>query len=293
MSVNLRESVTSAPVKTGNRWKVIVAVPGQGSSGFYSEEVLKRDAEKIIAPGGQMFINHDSTRNPKDMIAIYPDGSKWSDEDGAVVAEAEVFSHWKTFVEEVGPHCGASLYALGESDEAGNVTAILEDRMNGADLVARPGLIGSGLAEKLYESAIAAGSDKPSATVAQEGNGVKMDQEMKDAFKSLADQIGALVADKDTARAAEAQVAADDAAVEQRVESFAAAVTAVDEAELFASQRATILEAAKKGADITPLIESAKLVKEEALTAAGAAKDEEPATGRIVTESATSYGAWK
>src|SRR5690606_28787043 len=113
-----------------NRWRVIVAKPGVGSSGTYSEDLFKRDAEKIVPAGGQMFINHDDSRNPKDMLGTYPEGSYWDSEENAVVAEAEIFSHWKEFVEEVGPHCGVSLYAMGEADEEGNVTAIIEDRLN-------------------------------------------------------------------------------------------------------------------------------------------------------------------
>lgn len=289
--LELRESVTEAPKKRGNRWRVIVARPGQGSSGFYSEAVLRRDAEKIIAPGGQMFINHGADRNPKDMVGIYPEGSFWDEDEKAVVSEVDVFSHWKEFVEEVGPHCGASLYALGESDEDGNVTAILEDRLNGADLVARPGLIGSGLAEKLYESAVAHSEEKPTVTVAEEHKEIKMDQELKDALTGISNTLAALVADKKNEESAQAQVAADEAVAQARVESFAAAVKAVDEADLFESQRESILESAKAGEDVAPLIEAAKKVKAEAIAALTEAAPQEP-VGRILGESASKFGAW-
>jgi hypothetical protein len=268
--IPIREAVTDAPVKKGNRWRVIVAKPGQGSSGTYSEDLFRRDAHKIIAPGGQAFINHDDSRNPKDMLGTYPEGSFWSEEDRAVVSELEVFSHWKEFVEEVGPHCGVSLYALGEQDDEGNVTAIIEDRLNGADLVARPGLVGSGLAEKLYESAIA-GSDDTKATAVVEGKDNDMEfEKVVEAISALTAQVEALVADKNSAVAVEAQVQADAEAVAEAVASFEAAVKAVDDAELLAPQKTEILEAAKKGADVTPLIESAKAIKEAALAAVSA-----------------------
>lgn len=266
----IRESVTEAPVKKGNRWRVIVARPGQGSSGYYSEEMFRRDAHKIIAPGGQSFINHDDSRNPKDMIGIYPEGSFWSEEDKAVVSELEVFSHWKEFVEEVGPHCGISLYALGESDEEGNVTAITEDRLNGADLVSRPGLIGSGLAEKLYESAIAQAPTKTTATAAEE-NGNEMELEEKvDALVAKIDALtSAIVAENGKKAEEAAQIEADAKAVASAVEAYDAAVKAVDEADLLAPQREAILSAAKRGEDVTQAIESAKAVKEAALEEAG------------------------
>lgn len=268
--IPIREAVTDAPVKKGNRWRVIVAKPGQGSSGAYSEDLFRRDAHKIIAPGGQAFINHDDTRNPKDMLGTYPEGSFWSEEDRAVVSELEVFSHWKAFVEEVGPHCGVSLYALGEQDDEGNVTAIVEDRLNGADLVARPGLVGSGLAEKLYESAIAGSDDtKATAVVERKGNDMEFEK-VVEAISALTAQVEALVADKNSAVAVEAQVQADAEAVAEALASFEAAVKAVDDAELLAPQKAEILEAAKKGADVTPLIESAKAIKEAAVAAVSA-----------------------
>lgn len=262
MSITIRESVTEAPVQKGNRWRVIVARPGQGSSGFYSEDLFRRDAHKIIAPGGQMFINHDDTRNPKDMLGVYPEGSFWDEDEKAVVAEADIFSHWKAFVEEVGPHCGVSLYALGEADEDKNVTAIIEDRLNGADLVARPGLIGSGLAEKLYESAIKKqDSDKPGVTAAQEERKLEMEKDVEERFAAIETLLTTLVTAKQTAQEEAAQVAADEKVVEERLDAYDAAVEAIEAAELPADAAKTLRAEARKGTDVAPLIEFAKTVK--------------------------------
>lgn len=286
----IRESVTEAPVKKGNRWRVIVARPGKGSSGTYSEDMFRRDAHKIIAPGGQMFINHDDTRNPKDMLATYPDGSYWDESEKAVVAEAEVFSHWKAFVEEVGPHCGVSLYALGESDEDGNVTAIIEDRLNGADLVARPGLVGSGLAEKLYESAIAVSDEKPGVTSALEERKLEMDEKDREAIAALTTAVQALVTDKQAAQAEAAQVAADEKVVEERLDAYDAAVEAIEAAELPADAAKSLRAEARKGADVAKLIEFAKTVKDgEAERIAEAADTSRDFGGRKV-ENATELG---
>ena len=286
----LRESVTEAPVKAGNRWRVIVARPGQGSSGHYSAEVFRRDAAKIIAPGGQAFINHDESRNPKDMLGTYPEGSFWSEADNAVVSELEVFSHWKEFVEEVGPHCGISLYALGEQDEDGNVTAFIEDRLNGADLVARPGLVGSGLAEKLYESARAQTSDeKPSVTSALEekdGNLMELEEKVDKALELLA----GLVAQEQTAHAEAAQAEADEEAGRKAVEAYHASITAIDAAELPEKVVESLRAKAKDGVDVTPLIEQAKDMK----TALSVSLQESAAQGRdFGAGTTTKFGAWK
>lgn len=293
--IHLTESVTEAPVKKGNRWRVVVARPGVGSSGTYSEELFRRDAHKIVPAGAQAFINHDSTRNPKDMLGVYPEPAYFDESENAVIAELEVFSHWKDFVEEVGPHCGISLYALGEADEYGNVTKIYEDRQNGADLVSRPGLIGSGIAEKLYESATSHSDTKPTVTVAEkERNNMELEAKVDQALEILA----GLVADKAEKAAEAVQVTADaDAAkiaAESAVAQYAAAVEAVEAADLFESQRKDILAKAIEGADISALIESAKTVREEAVKAVTESADQGSAHGVVLggrqVESATDLG---
>lgn len=266
----LRESVTEPPVKTGKRWRVIVARPGRGSSGNYSEELFRRDAHKIIAPGGQAFINHDDSRNPKDMLGVYPEGSFWSEEDKAVVSELSVFSHWEAFVDEVGPHCGISLYALGEQDDQGNVTAFIEDRLNGADLVARPGLVGSGLAEKLYESAIAGSVGKPGVTSAQEIGKLSMEKDVEERFTALEALLQTLVAKEQDSKAEAAQAEADKDAGRKAVEAYDAAVVAIDAADLPEKVVESLRAQAKEGNDVTALIEQAVAIKEaseEAITA--------------------------
>lgn len=268
-TLTLRESVTEAPTKKGNRWRVIVARPGQGSSGFYSEDLFRRDAHKIIAPGGQAFIGHDDNRSVKDLIGVYPEGARWSEEDRAVVADLQVFSHWAEFVEEVGPHVGISLYARGEMDEDGNITAFYEDPYNGADLVARPGLVGSGLAEKLYESAKAHDSDTPTVIAAGEERKLEMEKDVEERFAALETLLNRLVTEKQAAVAEAAQAEVDAQAVEKALADYDAAVDAIEAAGLPADVAKDLRAEARKGTDVAPLIEFAKKVKESATEDAG------------------------
>lgn len=263
MTKLLKENVAQAPVKAGKRWRVVVARPGQGSSGNYSEELFRRDAHKILAPGAQSFINHDDKRNPTEMIGTFPEGSYWDEGEKAVISELEVFSHWEAFVDEVGPHCGMSIYAMGEADADGNVTQIIEDRLNGCDLVARPGLVGSGLAEKLYESAVAF-SEEPGSAPLQENRKIEMD-ELKDALKGIQDALAVLVAEKKAAVESAAQVEADEKAVVNAVEAYDAAIKLIDDADLLPSQVESLRADAKAGRDVAPLIEVAKKVKADAI----------------------------
>ena len=94
------EAVSEAPVKKGNgRWLVAIATPGQGSSGHYSEDMLKEYGPVAFPAGAKSFINHEGSRNPKDMIGTYPEGAYWDDSRKQLLGELQTFSHWQAFVE--------------------------------------------------------------------------------------------------------------------------------------------------------------------------------------------------
>lgn len=289
----LQETTAVAPVKKGNRWRVIAARPGQGSSGFYSEELLREQGPAAFAPGAQSFINHDHTRNPKDMIGTFPEGFYWDEDEKAIVGELEVFSHWKSFVEEVAPHVGMSLFAAGEVDGDGNVTALFPDRQNGVDLVSRPGLIGSGIAEKLYESAVAA-SDEPGVNAAQERKEMmeKQIEELTALVGTLATKLDSVLSAQVAEAEQSAQVEVNEAAVAEALDAFESRVALINAEEtLLPSQRVSLIAEAKRGTDIAPLIESAKAVVKEAAEALGA----DAGTAGRIHESATAskFGAFR
>lgn len=285
----LREATTSTPVKKGNRWRVIAARPGQGSSGYWSEDVLREQGPSAFLPNAQSFINHEIDRNPKDLIGTFPEGLFFDEDEKALVGDLQVFPHWAEFVETVAPHVGMSLYAQGELDEDGNVVTIFPHRQNGVDLVSQAGLEGSKIAEQLLESARALDSEEPGVNAAQEGK-ENMELEKKvdalaDTVSKLAESINTLVSEKQTQVAEAAQVTADETVVAERVAAFAESVQAIDATEgLLPSQRASLLEAAKEGADIAPLIESAKKLADEAKEAFHVTEDAGTA-GRFLGES--------
>jgi hypothetical protein len=242
----LTEASSSTLIREGKRWKGVLAVPGQGSSGFYSEDLLREYGPLALAPGAKAFIDHDSVRSPKDMIGVYPEGAHWDDELGALVGELEVFPHWEEFVEAVGPHAGLSIYMMGETDKDGNVVALLPDRMNGVDLVSYPGLVGSGLVEKLYESAqrAALATDDSDTDVqdAVETEGITMDrEELLTILEGFKDEIIAAV--METMMTPTEDVSVEEEAVE--VADMAAVAEASVEAGIPAELRAEIYEAAK------------------------------------------------
>lgn len=280
----LAESSSSTLTKNGKRWKATLAVPGMGSSGFYSEEVLKEYGPLALAPGAKAFIDHDSTRSPKDMIGVYPDGAWWDEETGTLVGELEVFPHWSDFVEAVGPHAGLSIYMMGETDSDGNVTALIPDQMNGVDLVSYPGLAGSGLVEKLYESAKAALATEDSHTDVEDTEnteGMDMDRdELLTILEGFKEEIINAMMD-------EMKPAMEDISVEEEatdVADMAAVAEAAIDAGIPAELRAEIYESVKTmtGAEAFALVEARKGTVDAIRKAVTESVKQDAPAGRVV-----------
>lgn len=280
----LAESSSSTLTKNGKRWKATLAVPGQGSSGFYSEDVLKEYGPQALAPGAKAFIDHDSTRSPKDMIGVYPDGAWWDDETGSLVGELEVFPHWAEFVEAVGPHAGLSIYMMGETDSDGNVTALIPDHMNGVDLVSYPGLAGSGLVEKLYESAKAKLATEDSHTDVEDAEnteGIDMDrEELLTILEGFKEEIITAVMELMTPAMEDISVEEEAADVADMSEVAEAAIQAGIPAEL----RAEIYESAKTmtGAAALALVEARKGTVDAIRKAVTESVKQDSPAGRVV-----------
>lgn len=276
-----RESVSAPLAKSGNRWRGVLAVPGQGSSGYYSEDVLREFGPRALAPGAKAFVDHNPERSVRDMIGIYPDGAVYEEGVG-LVGELEVFPHWRDFVEALAPHAGLSIYMMGESDSDGNVTALIPDRQNGVDLVSYPGLEGSGLIEKLYESAKAADShDGTSSEVTPEIHSKESNMEIEELGKkvdNLAESIVSLVALNTTLIESlkPVEVVAEET-------DLAAVVEAALEVGLPRESRDVVVESVKAGASADQAIASQKaLVESIRKQVSEASKVVEPAAGRIV-----------
>lgn len=266
----LKEAVSAPLVKKGKRWLVVCAVPGQGSSGNYSEDVLREYGPSALAPGAKAFFDHDPKRSIKDMVGTYPDGAYWNEEKRRLEAELQPFKHWQEVIDEIGPHAEASIYMMGERDEEGNVTSLIPHRTNGVDLVGYGGLEGSGLAEqieKLAESARAADNDKPGVISAQEDKEGKqtMEEQIKDILAKLT-VIEGFVTEQKALAEKKAEQDAQGQTVEEALTKYAAAEKAISDADLLPSQVESLRAEAAKGADVAPLIESAKKVRDEAKT---------------------------
>jgi hypothetical protein len=266
----LIESTSTTLTQSGKRWKGILARPGQGSSGFYSEEVLREFGPAALAPGSKAFADHNPDRQVRDIVGIYPEGARYEEGVG-LVGELEVFPHWADFVEAVAPHVGLSIYMMGETDVDGNIVELMPNRQNSVDLVAYPGLEGSGIVERLYESAVARSrqiensvgqltvDDVVTAIVEDEKMENQMDeQKIVALFEALTAKVDALDVKVSGIVTLSEQAAADVAA---NVDAFDVAeelTTAVAEAKLPESGRKRVIESVKAGVAVADAVAAEK-----------------------------------
>jgi hypothetical protein len=272
MTIEIREASGTAIAKTGKRWLVVAATPGQGSSGYYSADVLREYGPKVFGPGTRAWLDHDPSRKLTDLVGTYDEGAYWNEESQRLEAVLTPATEaWSKFLDELGDKARASIFASGEKDDQDNVIALHPTRNASIDLVGYEGLVGSGVMHELYENA--RGSvlleEKPGGTSPQE----KERNEME--IEKLAERIDALTASLVSVqeRAAEQNQATVDAeALEaakiSAIESFDSARKLIDAAEgLLPVQREALFESAKRGEDVAPLIEREKTVAEQAKAA--------------------------
>lgn len=144
----LRETATLTP-KAGGRAKIGIITPGAGSSGTYPRETIEAAGrDRVFAKGTQMFWNHateaeDWTRPEGDLhnlVGVLAEDAHWDDEAGGLVAEAKIYSHWKSIVADMAEDIGVSIRASGEVSEANGqrvVTRLTEARS--VDFVTKAG----------------------------------------------------------------------------------------------------------------------------------------------------------
>ena len=147
MTVQVRES--AAAVATGGRLRVRVIAPGQGSSGFYSSEVLKKDGPSIFVAGVQCFLDHPSPydrpeRSVRALAGKLATAAVWEDRGplgAGLYADVDIFPHAAALLDSIGSHIGVSVRGEGEIDAAGNVTALTA--AHSVDFVTRAGAGGA------------------------------------------------------------------------------------------------------------------------------------------------------
>lgn len=278
-------------------WKVRLISEGQGSSGFYSRELLENYYH--VFNDILSFNNHPTgwdgpeARNFTEIVGEIV-GDVWVENDERGMAAITGWylpdPEYRDKLERYKKKLGVSIYAMGEGEfdeDTGNfyVTSFEDDPYNSLDVVIAAGARGKFLESmrKVYDSRKSE-SDRPEVTSASDKERITMDEKVLERLDALVELITPLVAREQAAKDEAAQAEADAKAVEAAVSNYDAAVTAIDAAELLAPQVEALRAEARKGVDVAPLIEQAKAIKEAALEAAKADAEGAP-TGRTLGES--------
>ncbi len=118
-----------AELKEAAEYPVKLMSPGRGSSGYYPEDVVKRDGPKIFKSGTQMFWDHatdtEEAERPEgslnNLAAVLTSDARYNEagKDGpGLYATAKVFGPYVDKVKEMGQHIGLSIRAGGTRDES-------------------------------------------------------------------------------------------------------------------------------------------------------------------------------
>lgn len=250
-------------------YPIVLITPGQGTSGYYHEEIIRDYAPGAFPKGTHVYLDHlkeGETRSPEKLLGTLTEETTVN-ADGEAVNRFKPLSKHAEWIEEVKPFVGFSVAVAGEGrpgEVNGRQTLIVESLTpmitNTVDLVSYAGRGGRFLESFLDEAnALQEERTQPDPQV-----GSRKDNEdmaiSEEAITALAESVTALVA-KLTEQAPEAPKAED--AAEER---FAAieAVRAVESADISDATKARLREGIKAGNyDVTEAIQAEVTLREE------------------------------
>jgi len=257
------ENLGAAPVKKGGRWLVTIATPGQGSSGYYSEEVLREFGPVAFPAGTKSFFNHDDKRDVRDMVGTFKEGAFWNDEEGVLQGYLTPYPRFNQVLDEAATDIEASVHVESVKDTVtGRVLRLNKNRANTVDLVGFAGLEGSGL-RMLVESFAAAAA--VSDDTGKETQNVEITKEMWDGLNgqitTLGTTLSTFIQESKTAIKGEADADAVAEAVKTQVKealaNYAEQEKAIDAADILTVQKESLKAKARDGEDITADLASA------------------------------------
>lgn len=150
VSESVKEQVLGS-VTGKNKWRVRLIAAGAGSSGFYTEEVLRRDGPEAWPIGTLSHIDHQTLwerdeRPEKSLKSVAGVVSSTPVYEGdGLYADMEFTEDWAPFVEQLHEHIGVSISAKGVvSDEESSEGLPIVERLlpyptNSVDIVTAAG----------------------------------------------------------------------------------------------------------------------------------------------------------
>jgi len=231
--VNTTELIERA-VASDDTMQVRIIAPGWGSSGYYSEEVLRRDGPTAWPAGTHQYLDHPTEaesrdrpeRSVRDLAAVLISDPVYIENGKAgpgLYARSKVLPQFKDTIEALAPYIGVSIRARGtfkEGEADGRKGRIVDTITMGesVDFVTRPGAGGKVLAlmESLREKSDQAIDEKSNGSSSSEAS-MDKEQELSEAKTRISEL--------------EAQAATDTTRIGELTESLAAEKTRADRAE--------------------------------------------------------------
>ncbi len=141
-------------IRSDGTARVRIIAPGWGSSGYYPESMLQRDAGKVYAAATHQYIDHPTRteekerpeRSLKDLAAVITGNVKYESDAPipGVYADIQVFKQYRDFLNEKAPYIGVSHRAIGKGvtgTAEGRTGKIIESlhKCLSVDFVTKPG----------------------------------------------------------------------------------------------------------------------------------------------------------
>lgn len=270
MSKVLIENTPSGSIKPAadGSYPVVLISPGQGSSGYYREEVIADYAPAAFPKGTHVYLDHlkeGETRTPEKLLGTLIEDTVVN-ESGEAVNRFKPLKKHAEWIEEVRGVVGMSVSVRGDGrpGEINGVNTLIVESLdphitNTVDLVSYAGRGGRFL-ESYLEEALAADQEdthqsEPLAEHRKDNETMALEEQVADLIESVKGLVAKIDAreSKDETPDADADRAA-----------AVAAVVAVESADISDATKARLTEGIKAGNyDVDSVIEAEKALREE------------------------------
>lgn len=274
-------------------WKVRLISEGKGSSGVYTASLLENHHSALNDL--LSFKNHPVGWDGPEardftMIAGEIVGETWIEKDErglvAVYGNYRPDPEYKEKLARYKGKLGVSIYIEGSGYYDENEEFIV-DWLNPADPYASLDVVIAAGARGKFEESLKSfyaqrSADRPSTTSVQERKEIEDMATVEERLDALTAAVESLVSAQNAKIEQEAQVKVNEEAVTERLDAYDAAIATIDAAELLPPQIESLRAEAKKGADVAPLIEQAKKIRDAAIEAAKTAEPD--IAGKVLGE---------
>ena len=271
MSKRFVESVGAGSLQASEdgTFPIALITPGQGSSAYYTEEVIRTYAPAALPKGTHVYLDHlkeGESRSPEKLLGYLTEDTT-VDEEGRAVNRFKPLKKHREWIEDIAPLVGFSISVRGTGSEGeidGKKTLIAESLephvTNTVDIVSYAGRGG-----KFLESYLEVANQHDRTPSDEEAGSMEGNESMTDEqMEKLAQSISAALAPKLEAiegLLTPAEVENDDAE-KDRVAAIEA-VRAVESADVSDETKASLIEGIKRGNyDVQAEIEKEQRLRE-------------------------------